>query len=47
MQVSDMDRQYYATHALTQAQHPSETDERLIRFKQRATKPNNRSSPEI
>jgi uncharacterized protein YaeQ len=30
MQVSDMDRHYYATHALTLAQHPSETEERLM-----------------
>lgn len=28
--VSDMDRNYYATHALTLARHPSETDERLM-----------------
>ena len=28
--VSDMDRHYYATHALTLAQHPSETDLRLM-----------------
>ncbi len=30
LQVSDMDRHYYATHALTLAQHPSETSERLM-----------------
>ena len=30
LQVSDMDRHYYATHALTLAQHPSETDLRLM-----------------
>lgn len=30
LQVSDMDRQYYATHQLTLAQHPSETTERLM-----------------
>jgi len=30
LQVSDMDRHYYATHALALAQHPSETDERLM-----------------
>jgi uncharacterized protein YaeQ len=30
LQVSDMDRHYYATHALTLAQHPSETDERMM-----------------
>jgi uncharacterized protein YaeQ len=30
LQVSDMDRHYYATHMLTLAQHPSETDERLM-----------------
>ena len=28
--ISDMDRHYYATHALTLAKHPSETDERLM-----------------
>ena len=30
LQISDMDRHYYATHALTLAQHPSETDERVM-----------------
>lgn len=30
LQVSDMDRHYYATHNLTLAQHPSETPERLM-----------------
>jgi len=30
LSVSDMDRHYYATHALTLAQHPSETEERLM-----------------
>jgi len=30
LHVSDMDRQYYDTHALTLAQHPSETDARLM-----------------
>lgn len=30
LQVSDMDRHYYGTHALTLAQHPSETEERLM-----------------
>jgi len=30
LQVSDMDRHYYAGHALTLAQHPSETPLRLI-----------------
>ncbi|HJU39426.1 MAG TPA: YaeQ family protein, partial [Tahibacter sp.] len=25
LQISDMDRHYYATHDLTLAQHPSET----------------------
>ncbi len=30
LQISDMDRHYYATHDLTLAQHPSETDERLM-----------------
>ena len=29
-QIADMDRGYYADHALTLAQHPSETDERLM-----------------
>jgi uncharacterized protein YaeQ len=28
--ISDMDRHYYATHALTLARHPSETDERMM-----------------
>jgi len=30
LQISDMDRQYYQTHALTMARHPSETDERMM-----------------
>lgn len=30
LSVSDMDRHYYATHKLTVARHPSETDERLM-----------------
>src|SRR3546814_7156842 len=30
LQLSNMDRHYYATHALTLAQHPSETEERLM-----------------
>jgi uncharacterized protein YaeQ len=30
LQVSDFDRDYYETHALTLAQHPSETEERLM-----------------
>ncbi len=30
LQISDMDRHYYGTHLLTLAQHPSETDERLM-----------------
>ena len=30
LQISDMDRNYYGTHALTLARHPSETDERLM-----------------
>lgn len=30
LQISDMDRNYYATHNLVLAQHPSETDERLM-----------------
>jgi len=28
--ISDMDRHYYATHTLTLARHPSETEERLM-----------------
>lgn len=30
LQVSDMDRHYYQAHSLTMAQHPSETEERLM-----------------
>ena len=30
VQISNMDTNYYAQHALTLAQHPSETDERLM-----------------
>lgn len=30
LQVSDIDRHYYASHALTIAQHPSETDQRVM-----------------
>lgn len=30
LQVSDLDHHYYATHTLTLAQHPSETDARLM-----------------
>ena len=30
LQIADMDRHYYRTHALTIAQHPSETDERMM-----------------
>lgn len=30
LQVSDLDRPYYETHALTLARHPSETDERMM-----------------
>lgn len=30
VQVSDTDRNYYASHALTLARHPSETDERMM-----------------
>ena len=30
LSISDMDRHYYATHALTLAQHPSETAQRLM-----------------
>lgn len=30
LQIADLDRHYYADHALTLARHPSETDERLM-----------------
>jgi uncharacterized protein YaeQ len=30
LQIADMDRNYYADHALTLARHPSETDERMM-----------------
>ena len=30
LNIADMDRGYYADHALTLAQHPSENDERLM-----------------
>lgn len=30
LQIADMDRGYYDTHALTIARHPSETDERMM-----------------
>jgi uncharacterized protein YaeQ len=30
LQIADMDRGYYGTHALTVARHPSETDERMM-----------------
>lgn len=30
LNISDMDRQYYASHALTIAQHPSENDARMM-----------------
>ena len=30
LSVSDLDRHYYGSHALTLARHPSETDERLM-----------------
>ncbi len=30
LQLSDLDRHYYQTHALTLARHPSETDERMM-----------------
>lgn len=30
LNISDMDRNYYETHEITIAQHPSETDERLM-----------------
>ncbi|MES2296097.1 MAG: YaeQ family protein [Pseudomonadota bacterium] len=30
LQIADMDRNYYQTHTLTMARHPSETDERMM-----------------
>jgi uncharacterized protein YaeQ len=30
LQIADIDHSYYATHALTLARHPSETDERMM-----------------
>lgn len=30
LQISDLDRHYYASHSLTLAQHPSETEQRLM-----------------
>lgn len=30
LQIADMDRHYYAAHALTIARHPSETEERVM-----------------
>lgn len=30
LQISDIDRHYYASHSLTLAQHPSETEQRLM-----------------
>ncbi|MGF1545710.1 MAG: YaeQ family protein [Thiotrichales bacterium] len=30
LQIADLDRNYYADHALTLARHPSETDERMM-----------------
>ena len=30
LEVSDLDRGYFASHSLTLARHPSETDERLV-----------------
>ena len=30
LNITDMDRQYYAQHSLTLAKHPSETDERVM-----------------
>ena len=30
LSIADMDRNYYADHALTLARHPSETDERMM-----------------
>ena len=30
LQIADIDKGYYADHALTLARHPSETDERMM-----------------
>ncbi|MES2353689.1 MAG: YaeQ family protein [Pseudomonadota bacterium] len=30
LQIADMERHYYKTHAITLARHPSETDERMM-----------------
>ena len=30
LQIADLDRNYYASHPLTVARHPSETDERMM-----------------
>ena len=30
LSIADMDRNYYGTHTLTLAKHPSETDERVM-----------------
>ena len=30
LEISDLDRGHFATHALTLARHPSETDERMM-----------------
>jgi len=30
LQIADLDRNYYQTHSLTLARHPSETDERMM-----------------
>ena len=30
LEIADLDRNYYQTHALTIARHPSETDERMM-----------------
>jgi uncharacterized protein YaeQ len=30
LQIADLDRHYYADHALTLARHPSETDGRML-----------------
>ena len=30
LQIADIDRNYYQSHALTLARHPSETDERMM-----------------
>ena len=38
LQISDMDRNYYQNHALTIAQHPSETNERMELWQKKVAK---------